>query len=411
MTENSWLWLILTIICILIQGYYSMLEMASVSFNKVRLQYYVSNGNKRAIWLNALLKNPSKLFGTTLLGVNIGLQIGSECSRRFYESISVNPDMAPLTQVFLVLIFAELTPMFAGRKYAEHVVMLGMPLLYLSAKIMTPFNWFLSLITKSVHFLITGKSSRQNIFLSRDEIQRAIEEKHQKPHDLNEEDMNVLVSNIFSMEQKLSKHLMIPLHAVQMIPVHYSVGQMHSILNKTYHAHLPVYQNFRNKIIGIASCRYLIEVDATKQLTSYIHPPWFVMQNSTITQILKQFRCNNQKIAVVLDYNGQAIGILTLEDIITELFGSPVELPSMTCALQDSLIERTFPGDMKIKDFNKEFNVSLKEDGTETLGQLVVKISNHNPDKDEIIHIDQFEIRIKESSLTGPKLLSIRTIV
>ena len=101
-----------------------MIEMACVSFNKVRLEYYVSKGKKRALWLSFLLHHPAYLFGTTLIGVNVALIIGSECARRFYAALGLNPDLAALTQILLVLIFAEISPMFAGRRYAEHVASL-----------------------------------------------------------------------------------------------------------------------------------------------------------------------------------------------------------------------------------------------------------------------------------------------
>ena len=133
-----------------------MLEMACVSFNKIRLQYYVSKGYKRAIWLNYLLQHPSRLFGTTLICVNVGLIVGSECSREFYSSIGLNPDWAPLTQVFFVVIFGELSPMFAARNYAENVAMLGVPLIYFSAKLMSPLLWATSLLSKLCNLLVGG---------------------------------------------------------------------------------------------------------------------------------------------------------------------------------------------------------------------------------------------------------------
>src|SRR5580658_9565833 len=124
--KGSWqLYLFFIIICLIVQGFFAMIEMACVSFNKVRLQYYVSKGKKRALWLSFLLHHPAYLFGTTLIGVNTALVIGSEYSRRFYDAMGLSPDLAPLSQIVIVLIFAEISPMFAGRRYAEHVAMLG----------------------------------------------------------------------------------------------------------------------------------------------------------------------------------------------------------------------------------------------------------------------------------------------
>ena len=130
-----------------------MMEMACVSFNKVRLQYYLSKELKSAIWLNYLLKRPALLFGATLISVNAALLFGSECSRRFYEEVGASPLFAPLTQAFLVLVFAEIAPMFAGRRYAEHAVMIGVGPLYLLARILRPFIWMIDLICRAIHRL------------------------------------------------------------------------------------------------------------------------------------------------------------------------------------------------------------------------------------------------------------------
>ncbi|MBP7075396.1 MAG: DUF21 domain-containing protein, partial [Rhabdochlamydiaceae bacterium] len=153
--NESWEFLLtLILICLVIQGFFAMLEMACVSFNKVRLQYYVSKGNKRAIWLNDLLHHPGRLFGTALICINAALQIGSEASRRLYESLHFSPDLAPITQVIIVLIFAEIAPLFAGRRYAEHAAMIGVPVLYAMSYLLRPLIWLFDGFCRIVHKLI-----------------------------------------------------------------------------------------------------------------------------------------------------------------------------------------------------------------------------------------------------------------
>ncbi len=161
-----------------IQGFFAMVEMACVSFNKVRLQYYVSKENKRALWLSYLLHHPALLFGTTLIGVNTALVVGSECARRFYDSLGFSPDWAPLSQIIIVLIFAEIAPMFAGRRYAEHVAMLGIPILFFFSILLRPVIWLLDLLCRAINRLI-GKSVPAGIYLSREELQNIIEEREE----------------------------------------------------------------------------------------------------------------------------------------------------------------------------------------------------------------------------------------
>lgn len=97
METGSWrFFLFLIILSLIVEGFFSMMEMACVSFNKVRLHYYVTKGNHKAKWISFLLSRPTRLFGTTLIGVNIALEFGSECARRFYMSLGLSPDWAPI---------------------------------------------------------------------------------------------------------------------------------------------------------------------------------------------------------------------------------------------------------------------------------------------------------------------------
>ncbi|MGH2612699.1 MAG: CNNM domain-containing protein, partial [Rhabdochlamydiaceae bacterium] len=208
--NESWKFLLILIfICLLVQGFFAMIEMACVSFNKVRLQYYISKGNKRAIWLNDLLQHPGRLFGTALICINAALQLGSEASRRLYESFHLNPDLAPITQVIVVLIFAEISPLFAGRRYAEHAAMIGVPVLYVVSYLLRPLIWLFDGFCRIVHRMI-GLSNKAGLYLSRDELQKIFEQK-------DEEDFNTISSQIFALRNMSAKDLMQSIKKIQMI--------------------------------------------------------------------------------------------------------------------------------------------------------------------------------------------------
>lgn len=403
-------WLTLNIITIMILSFYSMMEMACVSFNKIRLQYYVSKGFTRAKWLNFLLKNPSRLFGTTLIGVNVAMVIGSECARRFHMALGLSPDLAPLSQVIVVVIFGELAPMFAARRYAEHVAMLGIPLIYVSAIVMTPFTWSIGALSRLANKIAGGKESDKNIFINRDELQKIIEEQDEEhPFHGQKEDFNVIVSNIFMLRGKEAGQMMEPLNSVLMLPSSSSVLDLNNILTTSPQDFVPIYHQNIHNIIGIAVPRDIIRVPDNKKLRDYARQPWFITRNTKAMQIIKQFRSNKQRVAIVLDDKGHAIGILSFDDVIEEIFGKfthykrPVEKP------KKFLIDRTFPGEMLIQDFNKQYGVKIECKGAETLAELVTQEIGHHPEVGESIYIEPFEITVKETSLLEVKSVNIRS--
>ncbi|NGX26675.1 MAG: Magnesium and cobalt efflux protein CorC [Chlamydiae bacterium] len=404
------LYFFLTILFLLTQGVFAMLEMACVSFNKVRLQYFVKQNKRRAKWLHYLLDRPTLLFGATLIGVNASLQIGSECSRRFYDAIGLNPDWAPLTQILLVIVIAELAPMFAGRRYAEHAAMLGVPILYVFSFILRPLIWFFDLICRGINALLRCPI-REGLYLSREDLQHMFEQREEEQGPTRE--INTVVANIFSLKEKVAKELMSPLGEVQMVPSFCTVGEMRTLLNYSYTSFLPIYQRDPRQVQGIVYPRDLLRITEEVKVRDYARPAWFITENSSILQILKQFRRNNQSIAVVLNDAGHATGFLTLDEIIDSIFGKTDDWESfegIMPRMHHVIVDRTFPGDMHIKDFNRKYHVHLEPGDTQTLEELVEKKLGHPPEKGESVHIDQFELTVEDAPLLGPKKIAVRTV-
>lgn len=397
-------WFIFNLITIAFLAFYSMMEMACVSFNKVKLQYYVSKRNRRALFLQNLLLNPAKLFGTTLIGVNLAMVVGSECAREFYRSIGLSPDLAPLTQVMIVVIFGELAPMFAARSHAEHVGMLGSPLLYASAKLMTPLLWCVKGLTKICQYVIGGREENANIFLSQDELQKIIE--GQEEPEGEGDDLNVIAANIFTVRKKTARQIMTPLNAVAMLPSNAIISQMHNLLLKHDVDFVPIYHQQRSNIVGVALPRDLIRPPESKRVREYARQPWFVTQSTPVPQILRQFRRNNQSVAVILDEKGQAEGIVDLDSVLEEIFGklSITKLP-----VPHKVIERTFPADKTVGEFNEQFGVVLDERTDLELGELMLEELHHKPEIGDRITHGAFELIIKDASLLEIKSITIKS--
>lgn len=411
--NQSWvLFLILILISLVVEAFFSMMEMACVSFNKVRLQYYISKGNKRAQWMSYLLNHPARLFGTTLIGVNIALQFGSECSRQFYLSLGLSPDFAPLTQVFLVVIFAELSPMFAARRYAEHVCMLGIPFIFIFSKIMTPVIWFLNGICFVINKIL-GIPITHGLHLTREELQKAIESKDDKDDKKDYGEFDSVVSSIFALKNKIAKDLMYPLEKGKLLPSQVTAGQLRKTLDFEYFDYLPLFHISKQNIIGIVYPRDLIGVEDEALVKSYARQPWFILEKNSILQILQQFRTNNQKIAVVLNRSGLAIGFLTLDMIIEEIFGPKnywTTTQETILKKEHIIIEKNFSGKTKILEINKSLNIHLPTDKALTLEELMTKQLGHRPNKGDSIKIDQYELTMQEVGLLKGKKISIKTI-
>lgn len=406
--NESWpFFLGLTLFCVCAEAFFSMFEMACVSFNKLRLQYYVSKNHRRAKWVKYLLDKPSRLFGTTLIVVNTVLQVGSESSRRFYDAIGLSPDLAPITQILIVLLFAELAPMFAARRHPEHVAMMHIPVVYFFSKVLFPLTWFFDRLSHFVHLLF-GKKNEVPLFLSREEIQKAFEERDIHAGVTETDEFNTIVSKIFSLKSKTTEQVMVPMSSTQVIPSDSTLKQARQILSVNYTPFIPIYHRHTYNIVAIAYPRDLLRVHEEKRVIDYSKPPWFITKDSSVLQILHQFRRNNQSIAIVLDKAGHACGILTLDQIIDEVFGQESSVGNEEVFSQ-MYFERTLPGNMKLEDFNKEFHTELTAKSAETLSEYMTERLRHHPAKGEKVLTDQFELVVIEPSLFGAKTIRVRT--
>jgi len=395
-------YLFFTFLSVATQALFAFFEMACVSFNKVRLQYYVSLGTRRALWLNYLLKSPSRLFGTTLIGITASIVVGSECSRRFYESIGLNPDWAFVSLVPVVVIFGEIAPMFAARRHPEQSAMFCVPLMFFLARILTPITWTFDALSNLIHRMM-GKEIEAPLFLTREEVRMAFEEQEG-----GTDEFDAAVSQIFLLKNLTAGQLMIPLSKVQLAPSSATLAEVRHILSVHFAPIIPIYHRHPHNIVAIATLRDLLRLEENKKVIDSARSPWFVTRDTSVLQLLQQFRRNNQSTAVILDPSGQAGGILTLDLILSEIFGE--ESKGFFAEEASHYIERTLSGDMSVSEFNKQFEAGLPEGKGDTLSDLIFTELDHLPVKDESVRIGDFEFTIDEPTLRGIKTLSVRSI-
>ncbi len=411
MLSHTLWWMLLNLLSIFLLAFYSMLEMACVSFNKVRLQYYVAKGNRRAQWLDWLLKNPSKLFGTTLIGVNLATFFGSEFARESYSALGLDPDFSSITQVILVVIFGELAPMFAARRFAEQVALMGVPIVYASAKLLTPFLWIIELITFLFARLLGRKENETNIFLTQDELQKILEEQDETRLGAENEDFNAVTSNIFKLSHRTVSQVMKPLSSFPKMPSNATIAQAANLIKKLGTDYLIIYHRQIHNIIGIAYVQDLVKASENKRLQDFAKTPWFVTRTTTVMQLLHQFRSNQENLGIILDQQGKAEGVVHLFDILKEIFGTlPLEKSKQRVSQnQIPFIEKTLPGATTVADFKARFGIELSPQEELTLAELMMITLGHQPEIGESIYIEPCELSIESLTVLEIKTIKVLT--
>jgi putative hemolysin len=292
-------------------------------------------------------------------------------------------------------------------------VKLGVFFIYASAKLMTPLLWIVGLVSKICHLIIGGSEEEANQYLNQEELQKILEEQSDEiPADNEIAEYSAIAANIFGLRRKDVRMVMDALNTVPLLPSNATVGQFTALLCKTDADFIPLYHRELSNIIGIVYPRDVLRGVDTRRVREYSRPPWFVAEAATIMQILKQFRLNNENIGVVLNHEGKAIGVVKLATVLAEIFGKMKYSGQKAGSKQEAmfmLIEKTFPGDMTVGEFQAQFGALLDKDASLTLSDLIHRSLGHLPERGESIFIPPFELTVKETTLRDIKTVTIST--
>lgn len=405
---DTWLFLILLILSLVLQGFFAMTEMAFVSFNRVRLAYFVKKGERGADSLRRLLNRPTALFGTTLIGLNFFLQLGSECGRRLYQSLGLNPDYAYIPQVVLVLLFAELIPMLAARDHSEHIAMGSIKIINFLSKLFMPMIYIIDGLSKVVSYIIKSPL-KVNTSLSRDELKNILKDSEGSPSQSDKEDLEPLIENIFLLKSKTPKDLMTPIGKMGCISYHALVGDVRAHLKEVKTKYVPLFHETKENIFGIAYAQDLLNQSDSKPVKDVARSPWFVTETNTIFQVINQFRKNNQRIAIVLGVNGNVKGVLTLSSIVDEIFSGILLNSKILHAREKIYIDKSFSIDTKLSYLSKEFKLKFKDLKNGTLEDLMKKKLGALPKDEDKVYIEEYEFIYKGAAFPKDRKIRIKS--
>jgi putative hemolysin len=338
-----------------------MMEMAIVSIDRVRLEYRTQKGDASAIIIKSLLEKPALLFTTTLISVNLFLQVGSQAARLMFSALDLNPNYSAPLQILLTLIFAELTPLMIARQFSDTIALKGARALYMVKLLLTPILILMQKLTSLIETLLPKRSNALFGF-TRGELEALMSEGSSSTSEsLN---LSTLMKNLTNLKNRSIEELMIPLKKIPLYPYTTDLESLRKALIKEYHPYCLIYMKQKHAIVGIVFSRDLLTFK-NGTIEAVLQPAWF-LTSSTPIKMLKLFRQNRQKMAVVLNKRGQARGLLTLDAMIAEILAHTHHEPHII----QEVLDRHFCPDTRIATLNQQYNLQLPEDRGQKLVHL-----------------------------------------
>lgn len=399
--------IVIILTSILLSAFFSGMEIAFISANKMHIEIEKKSNSFFAKVLGRLTENPSKFITTMLVGNNIALVIYGyfmgELLTPFIIPHLHNSFLILLVQTIIstviILVSAEFLPKAIFRIYSNEALKLFAIPAYIFYLLFYFISYFISAISDFVLrvFFNTKKEDTQQEF-SKVELENYISEQLETSDDEIDSEIQIF-QNALDFHNVRAREAMIPRTEIIAIDVHESINNLKKLFIETGLSKIMVYKDSLDDIIGYVHVFELFK--RPKNIRSIIVPVEMVPETMMINNILNGLIKKRKSAALVLDEYGGTSGLITIEDIIEELFGE-IEDEHDTLALLENKIndrEFEFSARLEVDYINEEYNLELPEDDAyETLGGLIMNHTENIPKRDEVIEISNFQFTIKEVS-------------
>jgi putative hemolysin len=399
---------------ILLNGVFSMSEIALVSSKRFTLETAARKGNGNARKALELAASPNTFLSTvqigiTLIGILTGIYSGEKLTSDLVQQLNTVSYLAPYAETLAVvliviiityfsIVFGELIPKRIGLAFPETIATLVARPMNVLSILTKPFIW---LLAKTNDFVlgIFGIKDRQDGIVTEEEIKSIIADSTNLG-EIQEIEQDI-VKRVFALGDRKAGELMTHRSDLVYIDLHDSLEVIKRKVESEPHSVYPVIDKSPDKIIGIISVNQIFTksfLNESFNLVDLIQKPLYVQENLAAYKVLEKFKEHKVHLVMVVDEYGSVEGVLSVTDVVDELIGdvsisSAYEEPEIVQRNENSWLA---DGQLAYYEFLNYFEIDDAEepDGFTTLGGLILKYLNHYPVTGEKISWRDFELEI-----------------
>lgn len=410
------MWFLLTI---LLMGFFAGIEMAFYSANRMSIELQKKQGKSSGKIIDQFVDNPVHFLGTTLIGFNIflvffGLQI-SNVMKPVWESWHIGSDTIRILieiifSTLVILVFAEFIPRAIFRANANsllsrlaYVIDVFYKLFFpITAALIQMANWMLKYIFNvrvNIKKDVFGRSDLEYLF-------RKTKDNEEENQSLNTE----LFENALELPKTRIRQCLVPRKEIIGIDIKEPVDSLKKLFIETKLSRVIVFDGNIDHILG-----YVHQLDMFKQpvtIQSSLLPIPAVPESMSATDLINKFTKEHKSIAWVVDEFGGTAGIITLEDVLEEIFGEIQDEYDVEEFVEKQIAENEyiFSGRLEIDYLNEKYGFDFSKEETETLSGFIINFHETIPAQKERIIIDEYEFDILNVSDTRIELVKIKRL-
>jgi len=392
---------------LILSAFFSSTEIAYLVSNKIKIELRSRKKNIYASNAYYFIKNPDLFFSTLLISNNIvNIAFASLFSVFLISSFGMEEAEILLISTIILLFFGELLPKFVGRELADTIILISSIPLRLVLFLLYPLVKITSKVSSVLNRMNKKEEEEILQIFDKEDIQNLIEESSEAGK-MNE-DQSDIISRVIEIREQRVYEAITPRTAIVGVDITSTIDEVTDKFIESGYSKLIVYDENLDNIKGMILLKDLF--NNPKSLSEMIREVVFVPDTKKSLEMLNEFLEKQFTLSVVVDEFGGTAGIITIEDLIEELFGEISDEYDEEEQVVRQLDNTTYilSGKVEIDFLNEEYNFNIDEEGDfETVAGYVTAKLGRIPVKGETFKIDHYSILVLKSDKTKIDLLKL----
>lgn len=404
----------LILLMMLLSALFSGAEIALISANRLKIEVEKNKGFFHATIVSWLLKRQAQSIGSLLLGNNIALVIYGIAMQQILDpwlnaslppvlnsALSLVVIQTTLSTLF-ILIFAEFLPKTLFQINPNGILRyLAFPLFAFYILIFPVVFIFIGLAEMILYKLLRIRVQPSSIRFTATDLNDYLQDIQQEPNDQDEINQEIqMVQNVIEFRSIKVNECMVPRPQIVALDKESSITTLSKTLTTTGHSKIIIYEKTIDNIIGYVHSHDLFK--KPESIKEIIRPVLIIPYTMLARNLMRMFIQEHKSVAIAIDEFGGTSGMLTLEDVIEEIFG---EIDDEFDKVDSKSLGETEPGvyilsgQDEIDNINEKYKLTLPESETyETLAGLILHYTEEIPKPGEKLHIEKYQFVIMKAT-------------
>ncbi|MEI7758374.1 MAG: hemolysin family protein [Bacteroidota bacterium] len=417
----SELYILLSIIGTLVMiGFFAGYEIAFVSANRLSIELKKKQGKKSGMILANFMEHPAKFIGSCLIGLNIFLVIYGLLFDEFLKSIAWRPInfqnhivqliVDTLISTIVVLIFGEFIPKAVFKAKSERFLTFFSSIAQFFYTLFEPIaTFFVNISQWILKYVFNMRLNKSNDAFNKVDLEHFFQQTKEQDED-NQELNTELFENALSLPLVKIRQCLVPRTEIEGVDINCSIEELKSHFVSTQLSKLVVYDENIDNIMG-----YVHQLDLFQKpdsVRSIMHPMMAVPESMSATDLINKFTKERRSIAWVVDEFGGTSGIVTMEDVLEEIFGEIHDEYDVAEFEEKQLTEDEFmfSGRLELDYLNEKYKMDFAVADSETLSGFIINAHETIPKLKETIIIGHYKFDIVSVSDTRIEMVKMKIL-